>query len=309
MADHLANLAPRQARLVAAIAETGQLQAAATACAVTQPAASRMLADLERLLGTKLFQRLPKGMAPTPAGALLARHARRLLNDLGQLAEEFADLRAGLGGAVRVGAVTGPALGQLVPAVQALKAEAPQVDISIEVAPSVALVQMLERGDLDFALARLPARFDQRDFEFEPARDENVQVLVRAGHPMLGRGPLPIGALHGLPWILQDREAPIRRAIETAFHDEGHSSPADVITTSSLLAIIALLKDSNAVAPMSQEVLDLLLAPPVAADFGRIELNRLVTVEPYLILRARGRFLSRAAERLLELVRASIRQL
>ncbi|MEI4488455.1 LysR family transcriptional regulator [Frigidibacter sp. MR17.14] len=309
MGSYLTNLSPRQARLIAAVADHGQLQIAAASCGMTQPAASRMLAELERVLDTRLFQRLPKGMEPTPAGVLLARHARRLVNDLGRLVEEFTDLRAGLGGAVRVGAVTGPALGQLVPAVQALKGEAPQVDISIEVGPSVQLVQMLERGDLDFALARLPSRFDQREFEFEPARDEVVQLLVRAGHPMVGQGAVAIGALHGLPWILQDRDAPIRRAIETAFHDEGHGSPPDVITTSSLLAIIALLKDSDAVAPMSQEVLDLLLNPPVAADFGRIELNRLVTVEPYLILRARGRFLSRAAERLLSLVRDSIRQL
>ena len=77
----------------------------------------------------------------------------------------------------------------------------------------------------------------------------------------------------------------------------------------SLLAIIALLKDSDAVAPMSKEVIDLMLEPPVSADLRRLELDRLLTVAPYLIMQARGRVLPRAAERLLLLVQASIRQM
>ncbi|SLN60139.1 HTH-type transcriptional regulator GbpR [Aquimixticola soesokkakensis] len=302
----LKNLRPAQARLVAAIAEHGQLQVAASACQMTQPAASRMLAELERQIDAKLFARTPKGMEPTKAGQLVARHATRITHDLAQMAAEFSELRAGLAGSIRVGAVTGPALGRLVPAIQRLKAQAPSVDISVEVAPSVQLVQSLKRGDLDFVLARLPAYEDQRDFELEPARDETVQLMVRAGHPMLRGGPLSIGALHGFPWILQDRGAPIRHAIERAFHAEALPAPNNITTTSSLLVIIALLKDTNAISPMSQEVIDLLLDPPVSANLRKLDVVQNVTVEPYLILRARGRTLSRAAERLLGLVRETI---
>ncbi|HBM61582.1 LysR family transcriptional regulator [Salipiger marinus] len=309
MAGSLTDLRPAQARLIAAIADHGQLQVAASLCRMTQPAASRLLTDLERQLGTKLFQRTPKGMEPTPAGALLARHARRLQHDLARLADDFTDLRTGRGGVVRVGAVTGPALGQLVPAVQQLKTQTPSVDVSIEVAPSLTLVQALDRGELDFVLARLPPQMDEQDFVVEPARDEIVQLLVRASHPLLDRGPVGMAALRDMRWILQVRGAPIRNAIDTAFHDAGLAAPQDVISTSSLLAIIALLKDSDAVAPMSKEVIDLMLEPPVSADLRRLELDRLLTVAPYLIMQARGRVLPRAAERLLLLVQASIRQM
>ncbi|OCX64688.1 hypothetical protein BFP70_10735 [Thioclava sp. SK-1] len=308
MAQYLESLRPAQIRLVAAIAEHGQLQVAASSCKMTQPAASRMLAEIERNLATALFTRSAKGMEPTNAGALLARHATRINHDLTRMAEEFSDLRAGLGGTVRVGAVTGPALGHLVPAIQKLKSTTKGVDISVEVAPSVALVQGLERGDLDFALARLPAHMNQRDFHVEPARDEIVRLLVRDSHPMLAHAPVAIGALNHLPWILQDRGAPIRHAIELAFNDEGMAAPEDITTTSSLLMIIALLKQSDAIAPLSQEVIDLMLHPPVCAEFRVLTLNRFVTVEPFMILRGRGRTLSRAAERLLELTRASIAQ-
>ena len=62
MADFLDNMRPVQSRLLVEIADSGQLQRAAQACAMTQPAASRMLADIEDRLGTVLFERLPKGM-------------------------------------------------------------------------------------------------------------------------------------------------------------------------------------------------------------------------------------------------------
>lgn len=307
MRDFLMNMRPAQSRLVHEVAQSGQLQIAATACGMTQPAASRMLSEIEAQLGTRLFIRTPKGMEPTPAGTLVAHHARRILHDHTLLSSDFAELSAGRGGTVRVGAVTGPALGQLVPAIRWLKAQAPSVDVSVEVAPSVTLVQALERGDLDFALARIPQNVDDRAFDIEPARDEIVRLMVREGHPMLGQGPVGVSALAQFPWILQDQGTPIRRAIEAAFHDEGRTSPADVTTTSSLLVIVALLRDSDAIAPMSQEVMDLMLLPPVSAGFRRLDLNRLLTVEPYLILRARGREMPRAAALLFDRVRESIR--
>lgn len=307
MANFLDNMRPVQSRLLVEIADSGQLQRAAQACAMTQPAASRMLADIEDRLGTVLFERLPKGMEPTPAGALIVHHARRILDDHAQLCAEFRELGEGRGGTVRVGAVTGPAIGELVPAIHWLKARAPRVDVTVEVAPSQALVQALGRGDLDFALARLPAGFDDRGFEIEPARDEIVRLMVRDGHPMLGQGPVSLRALSDFPWILQERGLPIRRALESVFHDEGLASPGNVISASSLLVIVALLRDSDAIAPMSQEVMELMLDPPVSAGFRRLDLNRLVTVEPYMILRPRERRMSHAAEMLLDRVRTAIR--
>lgn len=307
MSDPFLHMRPRQIRLISEIFSHGKLQIAAELCGMTQPAASRMLGEVEALLGAKLFNRGPKGMEATPTGALVARHARRMVNDLSQLAAEFTELRAGRGGIVRIGAVTGPALGEIVPAIQALKAEAPLVDVSVEVAPSATLVPQLERGHLDFALARLPPWMEDRAFDIEPARTEIVRLLVRDGHPMLERGPLKVSALHDFPWILQSLGTPIRRAVEDAFHEEGLSSPPNVTTTSSLLAVIALLRDSDAIAPMAQEVVDLMLEPPVSAGFRHLELKRPMTVEPYMILCARDRELSKAAETLLTMVRKSIR--
>ncbi len=65
-------------RLILKIAETGQLQIAASTLAMSQPAASRILAEIEAGTGSPLFVRHPKGMEPTPVGEAFVKHARAI---------------------------------------------------------------------------------------------------------------------------------------------------------------------------------------------------------------------------------------
>jgi len=308
MPKRLANLRPVQARLIAAIAAHGQLQLAAQSCQMTQPAASRMLADLERGLETTLFLRTPKGMEPTPAGEMLARRAARIVLELRDMAQELRDLRDGHSGHVRVGAVTGPALGYVVPAIRALKQEAPGAEVSVEVGPSTTLVPALARGDLDFVLARVPPDLDRTDFEIEPAQHEIGALMVRDGHPMAAHGRVELPQLVDFPWILQQRGAPIRTAVDAAFAEAGCPTPRDVTTTSSLLVIMALMADTDSIAAMSREVTNLLLSERVGARFARLRLDTPLMIEPYLLLRARHRVLPPVALRLLALHRAFLSQ-
>lgn len=102
--QNLANrLQIRDFRLVQAIASTGQLALAAERLAITQPAASRMLASLEKLIGVPLFVRHPKGMTPTPTGETLARNANSLLHGLDLTLQETEAAISGRAGSVRVG--------------------------------------------------------------------------------------------------------------------------------------------------------------------------------------------------------------
>lgn len=303
MLERLTNLRPAQARLIAAIAERGQLQLAAQACQMTQPAASRTLAEVERMLNAPLFRRTPKGMEPTAIGTIVAQRAQRIVLELRDMDRDLRDLRAGRGGRVHVGAVTGPALGYVVPAIVALKEAAPRAEVSVDVAPSVILGEALRRGDLDFALARIPPEGEPADFDVAPARDEKVSLVVRAEHPLAEAHALDLADLAGLPWILQARGAPIRNAVDAGFAAIGRPTPADVVTTSSLLVIIAMLVGSDAVAAMTDEVAELIMSDKVGARFRRLDVRRPIEVEPYLLLTPRNRVLSPLALRLYALVR------
>jgi len=84
-----------QLRLIAIIAEFGQLSIAADELAITQPAASRMLSEIESTLGAKLFTRHAKGMVPTLVGQAICRRAHNLVVELRDLSREVEELKQG----------------------------------------------------------------------------------------------------------------------------------------------------------------------------------------------------------------------
>ncbi len=295
-------LKPPHLRLILKIAETGQLQIAATALAVSQPAASRILTEIEMEAGTPLFVRHAKGMEPTQAGTAFSRHARAILTELDSLESEMANVKAGLVGEVRVGSVTGPAVRCLVPAIRQIKQSAPGIEPTIDVAPSTELVRGLEEGRFDFILARLPPGYDSRAFKVMPARGEVVSLVVRKNHPLSVRERISLGDLTGYEWVIQERGSPIRVAVENAFHSAGVPVPTNITNTSSLLVMLAILEASDALVTLSEEVAGLLTREMHGSSLAVLNLAESVSVSPYFIIQNRSQQLSRAAEKVLERV-------
>lgn len=289
-------------RLVLKIAETGQLQIAAASQGISQPAASRILTEIETEAGTPLFHRHAKGMEPTPAGDTFVKHGRAILTELDNLDAEMANMKSGLVGEVRVGSVTGPAVRCLVPAIRQIKESTPGIEPTIDVAPSVELVRGLEEGRFDFILARLPPEYDSRAFRLTPARGEVVSLLVSRSHPLAGRQGVSLAELAGYEWVIQERGSPIRSAVEQAFHAAGVQVPGNVTNTSSLLVMLAILESSQAIATLSEEVAGLLTRKTLGFPLEALKLAESVTVPPYFIIQNRSQQLSRAAERVLERV-------
>ncbi|MFV0303197.1 MAG: LysR family transcriptional regulator [Paracoccus sp. (in: a-proteobacteria)] len=294
-------LKPVQLRLIQQVAEQGQLQLAAERVGMTQPAASRMLAESESMIGAPLFLRQPKGMEPTEIGNAVLRRANAILREMHSMAADVSALRSGMGGAVRVGAVTGPAVSYLVSAIREIKHEAPDADITVDVMPSRELLEHLAAGEMVLVLARILPEFDSHEFEILPMRDEKVCFLVRGDHPLCRRmAPVDLPELVGLEWIMQQRGAPIREAALAAFASEGLAEPRNIVSSSSLLLTIAYLAQGDAVSPMSEEVAELLIQSPVSAGFAILPVRREIRVAPYYLLGLRQRPLSPLAQKLRE---------
>src|SRR4030095_1669227 len=85
-------------RMIVALDDHAKVSAAAHVLNISQPAASRMIAEIEDILGTGLGERLPRGIALTPAGKVLARRARTVLLEMREADREIADLKSGKGG-------------------------------------------------------------------------------------------------------------------------------------------------------------------------------------------------------------------
>ncbi|MBK8456074.1 MAG: LysR family transcriptional regulator [Phyllobacteriaceae bacterium] len=296
----------RDYRLILAIHEAGQLALAAEKLALTQPAASRLLAGIEAAIGAPLFVRKPKGMTATPVGEILARNAVNLFNGLEQTMREVDAAGSGRGGTARVGAVTGGAVAFVVPAIQRLKQSAIGADIHVDVAPSDVLMAGLQNGDYDFVLSRIPAGVDARQFTIQRGRVEIIRFVVRGGHPLCARKTIGLADLAGQEWVIQAAGTPMRQAVEEAFVANGVALPGEIVNTTSLLVMIAYLASSNAIAPISREVADLIGAGVFGENLAILDLNEPIIVHPYHLITRRNQVISPLAGRLRDLVFAGL---
>jgi DNA-binding transcriptional LysR family regulator len=240
-------------------------------------------------------------MTLTPLGELVVRRARNVIEEIGEAAAEIARYNTGRGGVVRIGAVTGGAVGTVVPVLDRLKREAPDAEIHIEVAMSRALVQEVLAMRLDLALARVPPDINATDFDMVRANEERVSIVAGAGHPLAGAREIGLAELVGYEWVMQGRGAPIRVAVEAALVTQGARPPARVTNTSSLLVTMAMLAGSAAVSPVSREVAGL-LATAGAGGFVTLPIRERIVVAPYSLLALRQRNLSPLAQRCREMI-------
>ncbi|MDA7423549.1 LysR family transcriptional regulator [Thalassococcus lentus] len=117
-----------------AVAESGSLSEAARQLGITQPTAGRQVRQIEETLNLSLFNRRPRGLALTEAGAALVPHARAMADNMNALGLVAAGRADHLSGPVRITASVATAHHHLPPIIARLRAEEP--DIQIELVPS-----------------------------------------------------------------------------------------------------------------------------------------------------------------------------
>lgn len=318
-------LSLRHLRIVAGLAETGQIGSAAEVMSITQPAASRLLAEAERITGHKIHIRAGRGVDLTPQGKALALRAARILTELDDVSRDMDEIETGATGHVRLGAVTGPALDRVLPALQSAWQDLPGMTTEVEVGASDALGNMLLAGRLDFALARLPLHLEASRFAWQPMAEEPVSLVVRRGHPLLAartpltdhpdqrksphkpNPPLTAEALMGYDWLLPGPGAILRTTVLTRLTALGLPHPKARLATSSFLLTLTLLRQSDAIAPMASAVADSFAGPaasdtPANSPYVELPIDLGFRVEPYGLLTRAGSTMTPVGARLAALI-------
>jgi DNA-binding transcriptional LysR family regulator len=249
-----ARLKTRQLMLITAIGDEGNIHRAAEVLNVSQPAASKLLKDLEDALGVSLFERLARGMRPTWYGETMIRHARIALSSLRQAGKEINALKAGSFGEVSVGAITGPAVSLIPQAISIVAREHPSLRVQLDVESSDLLIERLAQGKLDIMIGRLFERHDKTNLSYERLADEPVCAVVRAGHPLLNVVGLNLKQLETAPWIVPPTGSVLRHRFELMFQEAGHANPVQLIETTSLLFITKMLQQSDFIAVVPTDV-------------------------------------------------------
>lgn len=288
-------------RLLHALAETGQIGTAADRLSIAQPAASRLLAEVERISGQPVHIRTGRGITLTAMGEALARRAARVVTELRDAEREIAEIASGGSGHVRIGSVTGPALDRLLPALRTARLALPGVTVEAIVAPSDLLGQQLVAGRLDFAVGRMPAGMDSQLALSAPIDSEPVALMVRRGHRLAMQDRINPAELMDYDWVMPGPDALLTRAVLARLRELGLPQPQQRLSTPSFLLTLALIQQSNAIAPLARAVCERFGSAP-DAPYVILPLDLGITVEPFGLLTRRGAILTPVARRLADMI-------
>lgn len=284
-------------RLIAALRDTGQMSAAALQLAISQPAASRLCAEMEEILGVPLHRRHPRGVALTAYGEAFALRAVAMLRGLDDAAREIGEMTVGRQGTVSIGAVTAPALELVLPAVRQARVTHPGISAELTVDTSDRLAEALLAARLDFYLGRILGDVDLKLFETREIGTEPISLIVRDDHPLTRRDAIALEDCIVFDWVFQARGALLRRTVETYLLARGVGLPAKIVSTSSLLLTLAIVCGSNAVAPVSSAVADFVIGKQgLNGRIVRLATAPDLTVGPYSMVVRAGHALSPASQ-------------
>ena len=218
------------------IVRQGSIAGASRQLSVTQPAVSRTLADLERILETRLMERTRSGIRLTPAGETFLRYASASSSALDQGVRQIARNRKVERLSVSIGALPNVAARILPDAIKIFKQEHADVLVRIATGTNWQLTQALRQGDLDFVVGRLAAPEDMTDLKFEHLFREDLVAVVRPGHALQDRADSSViaASLQNHTILLPPPDTIIRENAEQLLLSIGGSGLLDVIETLSI---------------------------------------------------------------------------
>jgi len=273
---------------------------AAKAAHMTQPAASKLLGELEESLGVKLFTRHARGVEPTRYGEIMTRHARSALAEMDRARDEIAALQSGLTGQIAIGAVVNPGMNLVPMAVAALKLRHPRILVRIEIDNSPALVRRLLKGEFDIVVSRVVGSQGAAELTFEALAGETHRVIARAAHPFARRRRLDVGDLVDQAGILPPAGSHLRDRLDPMFVRRGLGPLRNVVETASIPVITSLLQGTDMVAVLQEAAVATYCT---AGILTILPLDLGFRMEPFGVVTRRDHPMSPSAEAMLATLR------
>lgn len=253
----LTRLKLRQLRLLVAVGQAGSIQNAARDLNISQPAATKMIQDLEIDFEVKLFDRTNRGVVPTVFGDSLIRHGKLIFAQVSSAAQELDDLNEGNSGRVVVGTLLAASPSLLPMAVERLLQTRPNVAIKIVEGTNEVLMPGLISGEIDMVVGRLPNHRHRENIVQEKLFDERVLAVVGTQHPLAEQANVSFDQLTPYGWILPPVETTLRRQTDQFFVRQGQYAPPSSIESVSYLANRALLRSHDFIGLMPAHVASL----------------------------------------------------
>ncbi len=241
----------RQLSVLLELGRQRHMSTVAGLLAISQPAVSLAVRNIEESLGITLFERTVRGVRPTPLGETLIHYLRLALNEVRIAVDEIAAIRGVKQGEVRVGALSLARTYLLPTAVTRLLCKYPGIRVSTMEGPFDTLATSLRSGEIDLLLGALrPLRYTE-GLEREPLLKDEMAMVVRAGHPLTVLDQIGFECLEEAEWVLPHRHTSTRALLESAAARRGLSPPRVLVESTDLSVIREVLLASELITAIS----------------------------------------------------------
>ena len=250
--DILSGVTSTQLHALIAVVEAGAFARAARRAGRARAAVHRAARQLEKSLGTELFEVTSFGVRPTREAEKLALRTRLAFAEVAQGQAEVAAAHGTGSGATTIGAMPLARSVLVARAVLEFAQTRPEHAISILDGPYDSMLGALRRGGADVLVGALrdPAPFE--DIVQEHVFDDPLAIVVGAGHPLAGVAAPTLAALARFPWIAPRRDSPLRRHFDALVVRLERRPAVAPIECNSLVAARSLLIASDRVMLLSE---------------------------------------------------------
>lgn len=253
-----------QLRAFLALARAGSYAGAAEATKLSSASLHRAVADLSVALGQILVDRRGRRVTLTPAGERRARGFGLAMAELRAGLAEVAAWKGQAGGRIVVGAMPLCRARWLPEAITRFTAVHAGIDVAVHEGSHSELVGPLRNGEIDFMLGALREEPEIEGLEQEAVFVDRPALIMRAGHPLLSTADTAAGQL-AYPWVLPNRDTPLRRYWEMMLRDQGLEPPHVTIECGSVLTIRQLLISGDGLTLLSPDQVAIELASGLLA--------------------------------------------
>ena len=240
----------RKEEHIKAVARAGSFTTASNNLAITQSALTKSVAEVEHLLGIKLFQRLPRGVVMTEAGARFVPRAERILADTQELMTELDELQSLAAGHLRIGVAPAGFIGFLEHAVSDFAGVYPGIKIEVVDSDVEAVVSAVIQGEMDLVVGIQPNLVQWTELSVTVIATMNQFFISRLGHPLAELHQPTAQDLMQYPLVLPSAGFTTQAQIAKAYIDAGITPRPAHYVVDHFPLVERLVAATDAVAPV-----------------------------------------------------------
>ena len=297
----------RQLSTLLAVAQWGSMAKAAEHLAISQPVVSKAIAELEQVVGVRLFDRVSHGVEPTPHGRALLKRSAAIFDDLRTGVSELDSLSDPTSGELRIGCEENLSTGLLPALVDQLTQRYPRLSFDIALGdPTILQQRDLLGRRVELAIMRIAKEDLDKDLEAAVLCHDQMWVVAGMSSPWARRRKLALADLVEERWCLPPPEHPVGSLVVQAFNRIGLEPPRRSVSVGSALCTSNLVARGQYLGVLGTMFLHF---NPPSVQLKVLPAKLAVSAPPISIIRLKDRTLSPVAQLFVDFARKVVQPL